>query len=70
MGGSTGMAGSELLGNMLETYPDNLQSAMDTWKVRKQPFVDELQREALNMRVVFTPENDVQRCGVPPSCTS
>ncbi len=61
MGASVGMAGGELLGNMLETYPDNLELALGRWEERMRPFVEGLQRGALGLRVFFTPQSEVQR---------
>jgi 2-polyprenyl-6-methoxyphenol hydroxylase-like FAD-dependent oxidoreductase len=61
MGASSGMAGSELLGDILETYPDNLSLALLKWEERMRPFADGLQQSALNERIIFTPHSEVQR---------
>ena len=61
MGASTALSGSELLGDMLEIYPDNLEQAFNNWEGRLRPFVEAVQRDALTDRVIFTPESEVQR---------
>jgi 2-polyprenyl-6-methoxyphenol hydroxylase-like FAD-dependent oxidoreductase/uncharacterized membrane protein len=61
MGASTALSGSQLLGDMLEIYPDDLEQAFNHWEARLHPFVEAVQQEALIDRVIFTPESEVQR---------
>lgn len=39
MGVSTGLASGELLGNMLETYPDDMERALTRWEEKLRPFI-------------------------------
>ncbi|MDC0745398.1 FAD-dependent monooxygenase [Polyangium mundeleinium] len=61
MGASTGLAGSELLGNMLETYPDDVGRALVAWEEKLRPFITSLQAHGLKMRAFFTPSGEAQR---------
>jgi len=61
MGASTGLAGSELLGNMLEKYPDDVGRALVAWEEKLRPFIASLQTDGLKMRVLFTPSGEAQR---------
>ncbi|WP_437507257.1 FAD-dependent monooxygenase [Sorangium sp. So ce1099] len=61
MGASTGMAGSELLGNMLEKYPDDVGRALVAWEEKLRPFITSLQADGLRMRALFTPSGEAQR---------
>jgi len=61
MGASTGLAGSELLGNMLEKYPDDVGRALVAWEEKLRPFITSLQADGLKMRALFTPSGETQR---------
>ncbi|MDC0668581.1 FAD-dependent monooxygenase [Nannocystis radixulma] len=61
MGASTGMAGGELLGNMLEKHPDDLRRALFEWEAKLRPFTASLQQTAMTMRQLFTPSGELQR---------
>ncbi|WP_043432361.1 FAD-dependent monooxygenase [Cystobacter fuscus] len=61
MGVSTGLAGGELLGNMLEKHPDDLERALSQWEAKLRPFVENMQRDSLKSRQLFTPANEAQR---------
>ncbi|WNG40691.1 FAD-dependent oxidoreductase [Archangium violaceum] len=61
MGASSGMAGAELLGNMLEKYPDNLGRALVEWEARLRPFIEYHQSQAWGMRRFFTPAGEAER---------
>lgn len=61
MGVSTGLAGGELLGNMLETYPDDMERALTRWEEKLRPFIEDTQRGSLKSRAFFTPANEAQR---------
>ena len=61
MGVSTGLAGGELLGDMLERHPDDLERALTQWEHKLRPFVENLQRDSLKSRQFFTPANETQR---------
>ncbi|MDC3961880.1 FAD-dependent monooxygenase [Polyangium jinanense] len=61
MGASTGLAGSELLGNMLEKYPDDVGRALVAWEEKLRPFITELQADGVKMRAFFTPSGEAQR---------
>lgn len=61
MGASTGLAGSELLGNMLEKYPDDVGRALVAWEEKLRPFIVDLQADGLKTRAFFTPSGEAQR---------
>ncbi|WAS91345.1 FAD-dependent monooxygenase [Nannocystis punicea] len=61
MGASTGMAGAELLGNMLERHPDDVLRALIEWEAKLRPFTASLQQTATTMRQLFTPSGELQR---------
>jgi 2-polyprenyl-6-methoxyphenol hydroxylase-like FAD-dependent oxidoreductase len=61
MGASTGLAGGELLGNMLERYPDDVERALSQWEEKLRPFITSMQVRGLKMRSFFTPSNEAQR---------
>lgn len=61
MGASTGMAGGELLGDMLERHPDDVARALAAWEERLRPFIASLQLDALKSRVFFTPSGRAER---------
>jgi 2-polyprenyl-6-methoxyphenol hydroxylase-like FAD-dependent oxidoreductase len=55
MGASSGIAGGELLGTMLQRHPGDLRGALRAWEVRMRPFIETEQDSALFMRTLFTP---------------
>ncbi len=57
MGASTGLAGGELLGTMLERHPGDVPGALAAWEGRMRPFIVTEQRAALMMRRIFTPHD-------------
>ncbi|MBT2232336.1 FAD-dependent monooxygenase [Nonomuraea sp. NEAU-A123] len=56
MGASSGMAGGELLGTMLQRHGD-LPAALHAWEARMRPFIQTEQDAALIMRRIFTPHD-------------
>ncbi|MEU4235066.1 FAD-dependent monooxygenase [Nonomuraea sp. NPDC026600] len=56
MGASSGMAGGELLGTMLQRHGD-LPAALHAWEARMRPFIQTEQDTALIMRRIFTPHD-------------
>ncbi|WP_218920899.1 FAD-dependent monooxygenase [Melittangium boletus] len=61
MGASTGLAGGELLGNMLEKHPDDVERALFQWEEKLRPFITHMQLHGLKTRQFFTPANETQR---------
>ncbi|QRO01716.1 FAD-dependent monooxygenase [Archangium violaceum] len=61
MGVSTGLAGGELLGDMLEKHPDDMERALTRWEEKLRPFIEDMQRDSLKARQLFTPANEAQR---------
>ncbi|MET0402276.1 MAG: FAD-dependent monooxygenase, partial [Cystobacter sp.] len=61
MGVSTGLAGGELLGDMLEKHPDDVERALTRWEEKLRPFIEGMQRDSLKSRQLFTPANEAQR---------
>ncbi|WP_433427917.1 FAD-dependent monooxygenase [Nonomuraea sp. CA-141351] len=57
MGASSGIAGGELLGTMLQRHPGDLPAALDAWEARMRPFIQTEQDSALIMRRIFTPHD-------------
>jgi len=57
MGASTGIAGGELLGTMLQRHPDDLPGALQAWETRMRPFIETQQDGALVTRRLFTPHD-------------
>ncbi|WP_214322638.1 FAD-dependent monooxygenase [Nonomuraea sediminis] len=57
MGASSGIAGGELLGTMLQRHPDDLPGALRAWEARMRPFIHTEQDTALTMRRLFTPHD-------------
>jgi len=60
MGVSTGLAGAELLGTLLQRYPDDLDRALTTWEARLRPFVDYYQALARRRQSTLTPAHQWQ----------
>jgi 2-polyprenyl-6-methoxyphenol hydroxylase-like FAD-dependent oxidoreductase len=54
MGASTGLAGADLLGTMLDRHPHDVPRALQAWEDQLRPFVDYHMGSALAMRVIFT----------------
>ncbi|SEG15199.1 2-polyprenyl-6-methoxyphenol hydroxylase [Nonomuraea solani] len=57
MGASSGMAGGELLGTMLQRHPGDLPGALRAWEARMRPFIQTEQDSALIMRRIFVPHD-------------
>lgn len=57
MGASSGIAGGELLGTMLERHPDDLPRALRAWEDRLRPFISAEQESAFTTRRLFTPHD-------------
>ncbi|AQZ62724.1 FAD-dependent oxidoreductase [[Actinomadura] parvosata subsp. kistnae] len=57
MGASSGIAGGELLGTMLQRHGDDLPAALDAWEARMRPFIGHQQDTILSMRRLFTPDD-------------
>lgn len=61
MGASSGMAGSELLGDVLDRHPDDPARALAAWEHQLRPFITQLQGSGMKMRQFFTPSGELQR---------
>ncbi|MFC3997706.1 FAD-dependent monooxygenase [Nocardiopsis sediminis] len=57
MGASSGMAGGELLGTMLQRHPGDLPAALRAWEARMRPWIATEQDSVLIMRRLFTPHD-------------
>lgn len=57
MGVSAGLAGADLLGSVLERYPDDLDRALREWESQLRPYIEYYQRNAHSQRAFFTPKN-------------
>jgi 2-polyprenyl-6-methoxyphenol hydroxylase-like FAD-dependent oxidoreductase len=60
MGVSTGLAGAELLGTLLQRFPDDLDHVLNTWEARLRPFLDYYQDEGRRRQGMLTPANQWQ----------
>jgi 2-polyprenyl-6-methoxyphenol hydroxylase-like FAD-dependent oxidoreductase len=60
MGVSTGLAGAELLGTLLQRYPDDLDRALNTWEARLRPYLDYYQNLARRRQGMLAPANQWQ----------
>ncbi|QRN92786.1 hypothetical protein JRI60_26615 [Archangium violaceum] len=49
------LAGGELLGDMLEKHPDDMERALTRWEEKLRPFIEDMQRDSLKARQLFTP---------------
>jgi 2-polyprenyl-6-methoxyphenol hydroxylase-like FAD-dependent oxidoreductase len=57
MGASTGLAGADLLGTMLERHPHDVPRALQDWEDHLRPFIDHHLGSGVSMRSFFTPGN-------------
>jgi 2-polyprenyl-6-methoxyphenol hydroxylase-like FAD-dependent oxidoreductase len=61
MGASTGLAGADLLGTMLERHPDDVPQALKDWEEHLRPFIDHHLDSGVSMRQFFTPANRTEQ---------
>jgi 2-polyprenyl-6-methoxyphenol hydroxylase-like FAD-dependent oxidoreductase len=57
MGASSGIAGGDLLGTMLERHDDDVPGALREWEARLRPFIVTEQESAYTTRRLFTPHD-------------
>ena len=57
MGASSGIAGGDLLGTMLERHVDDIPGALREWEARLRPFIVTEQESAYTTRRLFTPHD-------------
>ncbi|MDX2677206.1 MULTISPECIES: FAD-dependent monooxygenase [Streptomyces] len=57
MGASTGLAGADLLGTMLERHPHDVPRALQDWEDHLRPFIAHHLGNAVSMRAFLTPGN-------------
>ncbi|HEY3561905.1 MAG TPA: FAD-dependent monooxygenase [Kribbella sp.] len=55
MGASTGLAGADMLGTMLERYDSDVPQALRAWEERLRPFIEYHQGTGMTMRALFVP---------------
>ncbi|MER7515609.1 FAD-dependent monooxygenase [Streptomyces sp. NPDC126499] len=55
MGASTGLAGADLLGTMLERCPGDVPRALRAWEAKLRPFIAFHQSTGMDMRKLFVP---------------
>ncbi|MBE1592202.1 FAD-dependent monooxygenase [Nonomuraea angiospora] len=55
MGATSGIAGADLLGAMLQRYPGDLERALTAWEQKLRPYVDAYQKSGVSNRLFFTP---------------
>lgn len=57
MGASTGLAGADLLGTMLERHGGDVPRALDAWETHLRPFIAYHVKTGVNQRRIFTAAN-------------
>ncbi|MGW7480772.1 FAD-dependent monooxygenase [Nonomuraea muscovyensis] len=57
MGASSGIAGGDLLGTMLQRHAGDLSGALQAWEAQMRPFIGYQQDNILSMRRLFTPDD-------------
>ena len=60
MGVSSGLAGSDLLGTVLERHPDDVDTALDEWETTMRPYIADYQKSAFTQRSIFVMDDDRQ----------
>lgn len=60
MGVSSGLAGADLLGTMLERHPDDLEAALTQWERGLRPYITRYQDGAPDDRRIFVVDNRAQ----------
>jgi 2-polyprenyl-6-methoxyphenol hydroxylase-like FAD-dependent oxidoreductase len=60
MGVSSGLAGADLLGTLLERHPDDIDTALDHWETTMRPYIDDYQHSAFTQRAIFVMDDDRQ----------
>lgn len=55
MGASSGMAGADLLGTMLERDPRNVERALAEWERTLRPYIACYQQDGIQTRAIFAP---------------
>ena len=60
LGVSSALAEPDLLGTMLDRYPDDLNRALIEWERTLRPFIDAYQQFGVRQRFFFTPDNRVE----------
>ncbi|MGW0706223.1 FAD-dependent monooxygenase [Streptomyces sp. NPDC002643] len=55
MGASSGLAGADMLGTMLERYPADVPRALAAWEAKLRPFIEFHQGSGMVMRKLFVP---------------
>src|SRR4051794_20600398 len=60
MGVSSGLAGSDLLGALLERHPDDVDRALDEWEATMRPYIADYQHSAFTQRSIFVMDDKRQ----------
>lgn len=60
MGASTGLAGADMLGTMLERYPGEVPRALRAWEAKLRPFIEYHQGTGMAMRRLFVPADPTE----------
>jgi 2-polyprenyl-6-methoxyphenol hydroxylase-like FAD-dependent oxidoreductase len=60
MGVSAGLAGSELLGTMIERHPHDVEAALTEWERGLRPYLTHYQETAFDQRKIFVVDNRLQ----------
>lgn len=60
MGASSGMAGADMLGTMLEQHPGDVPAALRAWEEKLRPFIEFHQESGMAMRRLFVPADHTE----------
>lgn len=60
MGVSSGLAGADLLGTVLERHPDDIDTALDEWEKTLRPYIADYQHSAFNQCPIFVMDDERQ----------
>jgi len=60
MGASTGLAGADLFGTMIEYHRNDVGAALRDWAERLKPLVANIQKMGVERRFFFTPGTQMQ----------
>ncbi|WP_369035969.1 FAD-dependent monooxygenase [Streptomyces adonidis] len=60
MGASSGLAGADMLGTMLEQHPGDVPGALRAWEAKLRPFIEFHQETGIAMRKLFVPADHTE----------
>ncbi|WP_329343480.1 FAD-dependent monooxygenase [Streptomyces sp. NBC_01352] len=61
MGATSGIAGADLLGIMLQRHPGDLEAALTAWEAKLRPYIGAYQKTGVSNRITFTPSTRAEQ---------